>query len=111
MNKKDYKITDDNGITTYYFNGVKKYVDENRNNYDEYYRHWYEYDKDGNEIYRKCSDGRYNRYEYDEKGKRIYERGLYGDEWWDDNHPNNPEKKRKKIPKDFIPFTFSKKYT
>jgi hypothetical protein len=65
---KIYKTTTDN-TTTYFYDGVKKYV--HFKNSDGHER-WSEYDEKGNEIHFKNSDG--------------YEK-------WSKDHPDNPDNK------------------
>lgn len=43
---------------------------------------WYEYDRNGNEIHKKDSDGNEEWHEYDRNGNCIYEKDSDGDETW-----------------------------
>ena len=43
---------------------------------------WYEYDRNGKLIHKKDSDGREAWYEYDLNGNKIHKKSSGGDEWW-----------------------------
>ena len=58
---------------------------------------WYEYDRNGNKIHEKSSDGDEWWYEYDRNGKRIHTKSSDGREWWYeyDKHGNKIREIRK----------------
>ena len=43
---------------------------------------WYEYDRNGNRIHTKYSNGDETWYEYDRNGNCIHKKSSGGDEWW-----------------------------
>ena len=86
---KKPKITKsvEGNTTTYFYNGIKKYKYYYNNS--DGYEEWREYDKQGNEIHCKDSDG---------------------DEWWSDDNPDNPKNKPEVIKEEDVkPFEFEKK--
>ena len=44
--------------------------------------YWYEYDRNGNKIHSKDSDGYEEWYEYDGNGNEIHSKTKYGNEYW-----------------------------
>ena len=52
---------------------------------------WHEYDKNGNEIYSKNSDGDEEWYEYNENGNKIYWKNSDGYEAWYEYDKNGNE--------------------
>ena len=56
--------------------------------YSNGYEVWYEYDDKGNCIYIRNSKGYEVWYEYDDKGNCIHKKYSNGDEYWYDNKGN-----------------------
>ncbi len=78
--------TTDGDLTTYFYDGVKKYE-----HYKDSagYETWKEY-KDGKQIHFKNSIGYESWTEYKD-GEEIHYKNSDGDETWSDNNPENPK--------------------
>ncbi len=92
--------TTDGNITTYFYNGVKKY--EQYKDSDGYCEWWREY-KDGKEIHYKNIDNYESWQEY-EDGK-IHYKNNRGEEWWGEYYLEHLEEIAEE---DVKPFEFVK---
>ncbi len=112
--------TTDGDLTTYFYDGVKKYEhykdsdgierwSEYENGNEIHYKNsdgierWKEYEN-GNEIHYKNSNGYETWSEYKD-GKEIHYKNSDGDESWSDDNPDNPKNWIKE--EDVKPFEFN----
>ena len=59
------------------------------------HEYWKEYDKKGNKIHHKNSDGYEHWYEYDKNGNLIHYKSSDGHEYWEEKHNKLELKKGK----------------
>ena len=98
------QIQDD--LTTYFYDGVKKYEHYKDSNGLET---WREYNKQGKEIHYKNSAGFERWREYDKQGKEIHYKDSDGSAWWSDINLDNPNNKLFELKEEDVkPFTFKK---